>query len=271
MKIIYYLLFIILFIPIGVFAVVERGSDYYVVDDAHILKKDTISYIKTNSSFLYEKELLNFYVVTITDLDGMEMDEYCNLLFKEYSISDNGLLILVSRGDGLLRIQLGSELGKYITEEMIDEYIELYFSPYIEKGDWNMGIKNGYNAFYKLILDYYRLDSSGVVVLDKVDFKTLYGNYIVIGIVFVIMGLVKLILKMYQNIFVKNKYKDSIVDYFVLALLMGANIVCFIVSYFMNPMSVIILAVVEAVSFYSFTSNALKKFNPFGVNKKNNS
>ena len=254
-KVFYSILFLLFVLPLGVFAIIPRSEDYYVTDGANILKKDTYNYIKECSNYLHKVELIDYYLVTIDDLGDLTMEEYSDQIFEEYPIDDNGLLVLISRGNGLLRIQIGSDLGEFISEDTISEYIDEYFTPYIEAGDWDTGIRNGYNSFYKLICDHYKMDTSSIQLLHGVDYKTKYADYIIFGIAFLLMFFAFFYLKMYRNIFIKRSYHDGILDYLLVAVVLIINVGLLIYVYTLKPLSSLVVLIVEGTCIYSFYVN----------------
>lgn len=259
-KLLFAFLLTIFLIPLQVFAVIPRSDDIYVTDGAKLLKQDTVSYIIQLSQLLYKIELIEFNVVTINDLGDVEMEEYADTIFDEYPIGDNGLLILVSRGNGLLRIQVGSDLAEFIDEDLIDEYIDRYFTPYIEAGDWDTGIKNGYNSFYKLVCEHYNLDASNIELLEEVDFKTKYSEYFVIGLSILATIFAIVLLEMYRNIFIRRRYHDTWWDYLLVAVIMILNVALLVFCYLLKPMSFLIVLFVEGISLYSFYHNQFDLF-----------
>ena len=246
------LFFVVLLFPISVCAIIRPDSNLFVVDNSKTLSVSTIQYMNEQSTYLHDNELIDYYVVVTTDLEDMNMEEYADTLFQEYPISNNGILILVSRGDGLLRVQVGSELTSMITEATVNDYLDHYFTPYIQYGDWDKGLLNGYNSFYKLICDKNKIDSSHIVVKEKVDFMTKYLNYIVVIITIISALIVWLLYKMYQKIFVKRKSKNVTLDCFLFALVMALNLALFIVSYFLKPSAILAILLIEGVCLYSF-------------------
>jgi len=260
MKKLLFAFLLFLFLPLQVFAVIPRSDDYFVTDGARLLKNDTISYMVQASNILYKLELIEYNVVTISDLGDVEMEEYADQIFEKYPISDNGMLILVARGNGLLRVQVGSDLATFIDEDVIDDYIDRYFTPYIEAGDWDKGLKNGYNSFYKLICEHYNLDASNIELLEDVDFKTKYSEYIIIGLSILATIFAVVLLEMYRNIFIRRRYHDTIFDYIMVAVIMILNVALLVFCYLLKPMSFLIVLFVEGVSLYSFYHNQFDLF-----------
>ena len=256
MKIKYLLLFLlIVLIPFNVSAIVPKDGKIYVTDDAGLLKSDTVDYIVKMSDFLRTNQGINYFVVTVNDLEGLEIEEYCNQVFKEYRMGDSGILILVDKNDALIRVQIGRNLAGDFTEEKITELIDTYFIPYIEHSDWNKGIYNGYNAFFKILCDKYNIDTSTIEVVEKVDFFTKYSEYILGALMIAILFVSKMIVELYKRIFKKKVYHDGVFDYFLFALLLCINIVLLLLPLLIKKEIVILFAFAELVAVYSFINN----------------
>ena len=253
MKKIYYLFILILFIiPFNVYAIIPKSEYEYVTDGAKILNEDTFVYMVKMSSFLRKSERIKYYVVTISDLEGLDAEEYCNRVFEQYKIGDNGLLILVDKNDAVIRVQIGTKLATIFTERMITKYIDTYFIPYIEHGDWDMGVLNGYNAFLKKICDYYNIDTSSIEVVNNVDFMTKYLEYILGALMLILLLICKLEIVLYKKIFRNKKSNNMILECLLFALLLIANIVVILLPLLVKKEVVIIFIVAEALAFYSF-------------------
>ena len=83
------------------------------------------------------------------------------------------------------RIKTGIKLSKIIPDDVIEEYINSYFMPYLKDEDWNSGIKNGYSSFYKLLCNYYEIDSSPMTVYNGLSFIKKYKYSIFMIILFI--------------------------------------------------------------------------------------
>ena len=154
-KIIFTFLTFVLFI-INVEALVDPMSNFYVNDYANILSKETENEIQSMSVQLSYTDGTQMVVVTVEDLEGLSVEEYANQLFNKFGIgeadSDNGLLILVSRDDRKIRVEVGYGLEGVINDGKAGRYLDAYAVPYLKNDEWDKGIFNVYNALYKEIV-----------------------------------------------------------------------------------------------------------------------
>ena len=184
-KYILILVFILLLCPFNINALVTQSSDIYVTDNANVLKDETKDYIVTYSDFLKDKEKIDYYVVTLKSLEGINLKEYTDYIYDSFNMNEKGLLIVFSKSDRQLRIKTGIKLSKIIPDDVIEEYINSYFMPYLKDEDWNSGIKNGYSSFYKLLCNYYEIDSSPMTVYNGLSFIKKYKYSIFMIILFI--------------------------------------------------------------------------------------
>lgn len=154
-KIIFTFLTFVLFI-INVEALVDPTSNFYVNDYANILSEETENEIQSMSVQLSYTDGTQMVVVTVEDLEGLSVEEYANQLFNKFGIgeadSDNGLLILVSRDDRKIRVEVGYGLEGVINDGKAGRYLDAYAVPYLKNDEWDKGIFNVYNALYKEIV-----------------------------------------------------------------------------------------------------------------------
>lgn len=241
--------FMILF-PIKINALVEKSEYEFVTDNSNTLSEDTINYIIKYSNFLYESKKIDYYVVVVKELDGMQLEEYSDLVYDEFEISDKGLLILLSINDRKMRVKVGSDLADIIPSQIIDEYINNYFMPEFKNAEWDDGIKNGYSAFYKMICNYYDIDSSNMEVYND-SFITKYK----VPIIFLIIWFNTLIGYVFSEYFIrlfleKNSY-DQFTDTLIFGVVLFISILLFILSYILIPKSVLFVLGFEIIAIIS--------------------
>ena len=253
MKRVLFLMSVVLFLlPVICFAVVPKSNYVYVSDYADVLNDNTKSYIIQNSSFLKKETKVEYYVVTVPKLNGENVDQYANQLYDSFCSNNRGVIILFAKKERVLKVVLGSELSKIFSNDKIDEYIQSYFMPFFKNEEWDLGLLNGYNAFYKLICDKNKLDSSSIIVDEKVDFMTKYLNYIVVFLTVLSVLFIRILYSLYKKLFVKRKNKNANMDCFLFAFVLSLNLALFIVTYILKPTAIFAILLIEGVCFYSF-------------------
>ena len=159
-----YLILILLcitFIP-KVKAIVSPTKEFYINDYANILSEETEQYILNKSVQLNNVDGTQIVVVTVPNLEGMPLESYATQLFRNFGIGDkekdNGLLLLLALEERLFRVEVGYGLEGILPDGKTGRFQDEYIIPYLKDDNWNEGIINGYDAFYKEIVTLNNLD-----------------------------------------------------------------------------------------------------------------
>lgn len=253
-KYILILVFILLLCPFNIKALVTQSSDIYVTDNANVLKDETKDYIVTYSDFLKDKEKIDYYVVTLKSLEGINLEEYTDYIYDSFNMNEKGLLIVFSKSDRQLRIKTGTKLSKIIPDDVIEEYINSYFIPYLKDEDWNSGIKNGYSSFYKLLCNYYEIDSSPMTVYNGLSFINKYKYPIFMIILFMCSFLSNKLGTYYFNT-KKGKITPTFKTDFISILGILLNLYLLLIIYYLLPLGVIVVIGFEVINIIGLKEN----------------
>ena len=153
-----YLILILLFITFipSVSAIVKPTSNFYVNDYANILSEETEQYIMNRSVALNNVDGTQIVVVTVKNLEGMSLESYSLEVARSFKIGskekNNGLLILLALEERELRTEVGTGLEGIIPDGKSGRIQDEYMIPYLKNNNWDEGIKNGYDAYYKEIV-----------------------------------------------------------------------------------------------------------------------
>ncbi len=117
-----------------------------VNDFAHLLKPETISNLEIALSNFERDSGNELAVVTIEKLPNTEtIETYAEKLFREWGIGkekeDNGLLLLISRDDREMRIEVGYGLEPIITDIESGSIIREILVPAFKSDDYDGGIQ----------------------------------------------------------------------------------------------------------------------------------
>ena len=253
-KYILILVFILLLCPFNINALVTQSSDIYVTDNANVLKDETKDYIVTYSDFLKDKEKIDYYVVTLKSLEGINLKEYTDYIYDSFNMNEKGLLIVFSKSDRQLRIKTGIKLSKIIPDDVIEEYINSYFMPYLKDEDWNSGIKNGYSSFYKLLCNYYEIDSSPMTVYNGLSFIKKY-KYSIFMIILFICSFISNKLGTYHFNIKKGKITQTFKTDFNSILGILLNLYLLLIIYYLLPLGVIVVIGFEVINIIGLKEN----------------
>ena len=253
-KYILILVFILLLCPFNINALVTQSSDIYVTDNANVSKDETKDYIVTYSDFLKDKEKIDYYVVTLKSLEGINLKEYTDYIYDSFNMNEKGLLIVFSKSDRQLRIKTGIKLSKIIPDDVIEEYINSYFMPYLKDEDWNSGIKNGYSSFYKLLCNYYEIDSSPMTVYNGLSFIKKY-KYSIFMIILFICSFISNKLGTYHFNIKKGKITQTFKTDFISILGILLNLYLLLIIYYLLPLGVIVVIGFEVINIIGLKEN----------------
>lgn len=119
----------------------------YVNDFAGILTPETKTALETTLTTFTAETSSEISVVTITDLGGDTIENFANELFREWGIgtekNDNGVLLLVSKEDRKVRIEVGYGLEGALPDATAHDIIEFDIIPAFKQGNFDQGISVG--------------------------------------------------------------------------------------------------------------------------------
>lgn len=137
-------------------------NNFFVNDFAGVIDSEYEQHIQNEAVSLYEKTDAQVVVVTIDSLNGESLEEYANVLFEEWGIGsakeDNGVLLLVSIGDRLSRIEVGYGLEGALPDGKTGRIQDNYMIPYFEENEYGAGITNGFFAIIQEIYSEYGIE-----------------------------------------------------------------------------------------------------------------
>lgn len=226
-------MFSIIIILLSLFITNVYAEEYkYVVDDGDILEKDTLEYIDAYSEYLDKTAKIYYYVITIESLGEYDLDTYTDLVCSNYlrKNKDRGLLILVSKNDRQVKVIAGKDIGEVVTDEVIDDYINRYFISFLANNEWDVGIKNGYTAFFKYLCLHLDIDTSGLEVMNGNDFFYKYRYYILFICIWICNTIGYILPKYFIRLFNKN-YKVTALDNLILYGSVFVNVIILYYNY----------------------------------------
>ncbi|WP_010518134.1 TPM domain-containing protein [Croceivirga radicis] len=118
---------------------VTDSAAVFTVNDSQSLNQRLID---------FEQETTNQIVVlTIQRLGANTIESYANAVFNANKIGqaekDNGILILFSKADREVRIEVGYGLEPYITDAVASRIIRNTMIPYFKEGEYYTGVEQG--------------------------------------------------------------------------------------------------------------------------------
>lgn len=122
----------------------------YVLDQTQTLTKEEIQSMNRMGLELQKKTKAQIAVLMIPSLDGEDISDYANRVFRTWGIGDkeknNGILFLIAMKDKQMRIEVGYGLEGAINDAKAGEIIDSYAIPYFQKGKFGAGVTGTYQV-----------------------------------------------------------------------------------------------------------------------------
>jgi uncharacterized protein len=139
-------------------------SEFFVNDFAGVLSRETRDDIQRIGKSLEDQTTAQVVVVTVSSLNGEDIDSYAYELFKRWGIGqkgkDNGVLILNAVSERQLRIEVGYGLEGALTDIETAEIRTEYMNPYLKENDFDRGMLYGFTAVVKVVAEEYGVTES---------------------------------------------------------------------------------------------------------------
>jgi uncharacterized membrane protein YgcG len=121
---------------------VARGV--WVEDQGQVLGADYGALITTISQQLKDKTTTELMVVTVDNLDGLTVEDYAEQLFKQLGVGqrdkDNGVLILLSRDDRKVRIEVGYGVESILNDAKAGRLLDEHAVPHLKDNQFGRGV-----------------------------------------------------------------------------------------------------------------------------------
>ncbi len=126
-----------------------------VNDTANLIPQDQRQRIEAQLAQFEKQTGDQVAVLTVDSLDGEAIEDYANKVARTWALGqkgkDNGVLLLVSKNDRKMRIEVGYGLEPVLTDLQTSIIQNQVIIPYFKKGDFGGGIEAGVNAILSTI------------------------------------------------------------------------------------------------------------------------
>ncbi|MCB5250989.1 MAG: TPM domain-containing protein [Candidatus Cloacimonadales bacterium] len=148
---------ILLTLPILALAQVSFPKPVGLLNDfAKALNTDTYFQLNSLLNELHQKTNVEFAVLIVDNMQGLDRDTYAVEIFKEWGIGskkDEGLLFLLAIQERETKVEVGYELEGLINDSKAGRILDEYAMPSFRQNDFQTGIKNATIAFAQLIAE----------------------------------------------------------------------------------------------------------------------
>jgi uncharacterized protein len=139
----------------GVPKLTGRINDY-----ASMISPEARRVIETKLDSLEKAESTQIVILTVTSLEGVPIEDFSIKVAEEWKIGqkkyDNGVLLIVSRNDRKIRIEVGYGLEGRLTDLQSGRIINNDISPLFKAGRTDEGFINGVNAIIASVKGEYK-------------------------------------------------------------------------------------------------------------------
>ena len=136
----------------------EHGGTW-VRDEANVLSPGAVGELNAILKAHRDSTSDQIAVYIIPSLDGDDIDDYSNRVFKEWKLGqadkDNGVLFLISVRDKLMRIEVGQGLEGVLTDAQSSRINRNQVAPHFRVGDYDGGVIQGVGAIMQTIAGTY--------------------------------------------------------------------------------------------------------------------
>ena len=226
LSIIILLLFSLFFIQQH-YAIAEEKSfsepNGFVNDYEGIFTEEEVENLEQKLSYFEKDTGVEIAVVTVSDFKGLTIEEYANELFSEWGIGkkeeDNGVLILLSKKQRQVRIEVGYGMEEYLPDAFVGNVIDKYMIPEFKKGDYFNGVVLGVAQVMNRIKDHnYEMprktsvhSTSGVDIFWEKD-----------GVLLIILSFLTITFVIFGVAWDENGLQGAVIGFFNVLLFAGS-------------------------------------------------
>lgn len=176
----------------------EVQQDVFVYDQDECINNEIEAEINFMLKELKEKTGAEFAIVSVTSLSGYTIEEYAYELFNTLGIGekgeDNGVLLLFSKSDERVRLEIGRGLEGCLNDAKCGRILDNNFVPYREEGDYTKATRNTVIAVINVIAEEYQVELESVGetdVSEQEENEASIWKYILIFILIVVVVLLR--------------------------------------------------------------------------------
>lgn len=138
----------------------------YIYDEDNVIDDDVENTLNSMLVELEEKTSAEFAVVSIESLLGRSIEDYANNLFNTLGIGkkgkDNGVLLLISRSDTKVRLEIGRGLEGVLNDAKCGRILDNFFVPYRETGEYSKATEQTVKAVLNVLAEEYSVEITGL-------------------------------------------------------------------------------------------------------------
>jgi uncharacterized protein len=164
-----------------------------VNDYAGMLSQGTVRQLEVVLAELEQKESTQFVVLTIPSLEGEVLEEFSIRVAEQWKIGqkglDNGAILIISRADRKVRIEVGYGLEGRLTDLMAGRIISGIIVPEFKFGLYDQGVVNGVQAMMDAVRGEFKTEQRRVSPgIGSRTMNDLFGTAFLFVIIVFLLG-----------------------------------------------------------------------------------
>lgn len=211
---------IVIFIPLNSLAdsskikLPDVKKDTFIYDQGDFLNDDEERKVNELLIKLEKASTIEFAVITIPSLNDLTIEEYANKMANELGIGkkekDNGVLLLISKTDNKVRLEIGNGLQGILTDSISGRILDNYFVQYRESNEYEKAVSQTVQAVINRIASSEEYDFSidgideSLVVDDDISGTTVF-------IIILVLVLIAVVLEGATGYYWGNGFGDGII------------------------------------------------------------
>lgn len=137
-------------------------KDVYIYDEDNIIDDNVEKELNQMLVELEKKTEIEFVVVSVKSLLDQSIEDYSNNLFNTLGIGkkgeDNGILLLFSRSDEKVRLEIGRGLEGCLNDSKCGRILDTFFVPYRENDKYTKAAKMTVQAVLNVLAEEYEIN-----------------------------------------------------------------------------------------------------------------
>ena len=134
----------------------------YVTDLTNTLKSEELSSLRIKLRKFFDSTSTQVVVLLIPSLNGEPIENVANSIFRHNGIGakskNNGVLLLISKGDRKIRLEVGYGLEGVLPDAVSKKIIKNEIGPELKKDEYFKGIEKGVNAVIAITKGEYKAE-----------------------------------------------------------------------------------------------------------------
>jgi len=165
----------------------------HVNDYANMISSDTKMQIEEKLRALQQTDSTQIVVLTISSLEGEAIEDFGIKVAEAWKVGqknkDNGVILIASKQDKKLRIEVGRGLEGKLTDLEAGRIIDLVIKPQFKKGDFDGGFISGVTALIATTKG--EFSAAGEAEGEQYNYKLFIGLLIICFVSAFVMGRIR--------------------------------------------------------------------------------